>query len=138
MGDVISTHLDEGKREMITARARQVMGEFGHVYKEQYAVALFNGVRFEIEGGGGPQSQLLHRKASGQAGLGTTVCCSRSPSVLPGFFFVHPPPPHSSSPFYSVPLSLYSHTICNSLLLYLLTPLFISSSPSSECKAVCF
>uniref|UniRef100_A0A8C7WEQ5 Niban apoptosis regulator 2a n=1 Tax=Oncorhynchus mykiss TaxID=8022 RepID=A0A8C7WEQ5_ONCMY len=38
------------------------MGEFGHVYKEQYAVALFNGVRFEIEGGGGPQSQLLHRK----------------------------------------------------------------------------
>ncbi|XP_029625017.1 niban-like protein 1 [Salmo trutta] len=62
MGDVISTHLDEGKREMITARARQVMGEFGHVYKEQYAVALFNSVRFEIEGGGGPQSQLLHRK----------------------------------------------------------------------------
>uniref|UniRef100_A0A8C7U701 Niban apoptosis regulator 2a n=1 Tax=Oncorhynchus mykiss TaxID=8022 RepID=A0A8C7U701_ONCMY len=43
-------------------RAKQVMGEFGHVYKEQYAVALFNGVRFEIEGGGGPQSQLLHRK----------------------------------------------------------------------------
>uniref|UniRef100_A0A8C8GQC1 PH domain-containing protein n=1 Tax=Oncorhynchus tshawytscha TaxID=74940 RepID=A0A8C8GQC1_ONCTS len=43
-------------------RARQVMGEFGHVYKEQYAVALFNSVRFEIEGGGGPQSQLLHRK----------------------------------------------------------------------------
>uniref|UniRef100_A0A8C7LIA6 Niban apoptosis regulator 2a n=1 Tax=Oncorhynchus kisutch TaxID=8019 RepID=A0A8C7LIA6_ONCKI len=38
------------------------MGEFGHVYKEQYAVALFNSVRFEIEGGGGPQSQLLHRK----------------------------------------------------------------------------
>ncbi|KAM9438273.1 protein Niban 2-like isoform 4-T4 [Salvelinus alpinus] len=62
MGDVISTHLDEGKREMITARARQVMEEFGHVYKEQYAVALFNSVRFEIEGGGGPQSQLLHRK----------------------------------------------------------------------------
>uniref|UniRef100_A0A673Y7A3 Niban apoptosis regulator 2a n=1 Tax=Salmo trutta TaxID=8032 RepID=A0A673Y7A3_SALTR len=42
--------------------SRQVMGEFGHVYKEQYAVALFNSVRFEIEGGGGPQSQLLHRK----------------------------------------------------------------------------
>ncbi|XP_029565461.1 protein Niban 2a [Salmo trutta] len=62
MGDVISTHLDEGKREMITARTRQVMGEFGHVYEQQYAVALFNSVRFEIEGGGGPQSQLLHRK----------------------------------------------------------------------------
>ncbi|KAK6305193.1 hypothetical protein J4Q44_G00239730 [Coregonus suidteri] len=62
MGDVISTQLDEGKREMITARSRQVMGKFGHVYKEQYAVALFNSVRFEIEGGGGPQSQLLHRK----------------------------------------------------------------------------
>uniref|UniRef100_A0A674DPA8 Niban apoptosis regulator 2a n=1 Tax=Salmo trutta TaxID=8032 RepID=A0A674DPA8_SALTR len=45
-----------------TARTRQVMGEFGHVYEQQYAVALFNSVRFEIEGGGGPQSQLLHRK----------------------------------------------------------------------------
>nr|XP_046226290.1 protein Niban 2-like [Oncorhynchus gorbuscha] len=62
MGDVISTHLDEGKREMITARTRQVTGEFGHVYEQQYAVALFNSVRFEIEGGGAPQSQLLHRK----------------------------------------------------------------------------
>uniref|UniRef100_A0A8C7QVJ5 Niban apoptosis regulator 2a n=1 Tax=Oncorhynchus mykiss TaxID=8022 RepID=A0A8C7QVJ5_ONCMY len=39
-----------------------VTGEFGHVYEQQYAVALFNSVRFEIEGGGGPQSQLLHRK----------------------------------------------------------------------------
>uniref|UniRef100_A0A8C7QVE8 Niban apoptosis regulator 2a n=1 Tax=Oncorhynchus mykiss TaxID=8022 RepID=A0A8C7QVE8_ONCMY len=45
-----------------TARTRQVTGEFGHVYEQQYAVALFNSVRFEIEGGGGPQSQLLHRK----------------------------------------------------------------------------
>ncbi|XP_023839930.1 protein Niban 2 [Salvelinus sp. IW2-2015] len=62
MGDVISTHLDEGKREMITARTRQLTGEFGHVYEQQYAVALFNSVRFEIEGGGEPQSQLLHRK----------------------------------------------------------------------------
>ncbi|XP_038827024.1 protein Niban 2-like [Salvelinus namaycush] len=62
MGDVISTHLDEGKREMITARTRQLTGEFGHVYEQQYAVALFNSVRFKIEGGGEPQSQLLHRK----------------------------------------------------------------------------
>uniref|UniRef100_A0A8C9Z711 Niban apoptosis regulator 2a n=1 Tax=Sander lucioperca TaxID=283035 RepID=A0A8C9Z711_SANLU len=31
-------------------------------YPNQYSVALFNSVRFEIEGGGGTQSQLLHRK----------------------------------------------------------------------------
>uniref|UniRef100_A0A671YVC9 Niban apoptosis regulator 2a n=1 Tax=Sparus aurata TaxID=8175 RepID=A0A671YVC9_SPAAU len=36
--------------------------EFGDVYEQQYAVALFNSVRFEIEGGGATQSQLLHRK----------------------------------------------------------------------------
>uniref|UniRef100_A0AAQ5ZQ45 PH domain-containing protein n=1 Tax=Amphiprion ocellaris TaxID=80972 RepID=A0AAQ5ZQ45_AMPOC len=35
---------------------------FGDVYEQQYAVALFNSVRYEIEGGGGTQSQLLHRK----------------------------------------------------------------------------
>lgn len=62
MGDVVSSHLDEGRREVITARTRGVMKEFGVVYEQQYAVALFNSVRFEIEGGGGPQSQLLHRK----------------------------------------------------------------------------
>ncbi|XP_032363449.1 protein Niban 2b [Etheostoma spectabile] len=62
MGDVISSHLDEAKREMITARTREVMVEFGHLYEKQYAVALFNKVRFDIEGGGGPQPQLLHRK----------------------------------------------------------------------------
>ncbi|XP_071765779.2 protein Niban 2a [Centroberyx gerrardi] len=62
MGDVVSSHLDESKREMITARTRDVMREFGDIYEQQYAVALFNSVRFEIEGGGGPQSQLLHRK----------------------------------------------------------------------------
>ncbi|XP_008289990.1 protein Niban 2a isoform X1 [Stegastes partitus] len=62
MGDVVSSHLDEGRREMITARTREVMKEFGDVYEQQYAVALFNSVRFEIEGGGGKQSQLLHRK----------------------------------------------------------------------------
>ncbi|KAA8578521.1 hypothetical protein FQN60_007313, partial [Etheostoma spectabile] len=38
------------------------MVEFGHLYEKQYAVALFNKVRFDIEGGGGPQPQLLHRK----------------------------------------------------------------------------
>ncbi|XP_041644474.1 protein Niban 2b isoform X2 [Cheilinus undulatus] len=62
MGDVISSHLDEAKREIITARTGEVMGEFGRLYEKQYAVALFNKVRFDIEGGGGPQPQLLHRK----------------------------------------------------------------------------
>ncbi|XP_070845490.1 protein Niban 2a [Chaetodon trifascialis] len=62
MGDVVSSHLDEGRREMITARTRDVMKEFGDVYEQQYTVALFNSIRFEIEGGGGAQSQLLHRK----------------------------------------------------------------------------
>ncbi|XP_042343809.1 protein Niban 2b [Plectropomus leopardus] len=62
MGDVISSHLDEAKREIITARTQEVMGKFGGLYEQQYAVALFNKVRFDIEGGGGPQPQLLHRK----------------------------------------------------------------------------
>ncbi|XP_030647623.1 protein Niban 2b [Chanos chanos] len=62
MGDLISTHLDEGKREIITARTKEVMGEFCQLYEKQYAVALFNQVRFDVEGGGGPQPQLLHRK----------------------------------------------------------------------------
>lgn len=62
MGDVISTNLDEGKREMITARTNGVMAEFGRFYEQQYAVALFNSVRYEIEGGGNIQTQLLHRK----------------------------------------------------------------------------
>lgn len=38
------------------------MLEFGRFYEQQYAVALFNSVRFEIEGGGSTQTQLLHRK----------------------------------------------------------------------------
>ncbi|XP_077352714.1 protein Niban 2a [Festucalex cinctus] len=62
MGDVVSSHLDEGKREMIAVKTGDVMRQFSDVYKQQYAVALFNSVRYEIEGGGGPQSQLLHRK----------------------------------------------------------------------------
>ncbi|XP_074546894.1 protein Niban 2a [Halichoeres trimaculatus] len=62
MGDVVSSHLDESRREMITARTRDVMKEFSDLYEKQYAVALFNTVRYEIEGGGGTQSQLLHRK----------------------------------------------------------------------------
>ncbi|KAM7369292.1 hypothetical protein PAMP_013571 [Pampus punctatissimus] len=50
--------------ESSSARTRDVMKEFGDFYEQQYAVALFNSVRFEIEGGGGTQFQLLHRKAS--------------------------------------------------------------------------
>uniref|UniRef100_A0A8C7TE80 Niban apoptosis regulator 2b n=1 Tax=Oncorhynchus mykiss TaxID=8022 RepID=A0A8C7TE80_ONCMY len=42
---------------------KYVIGEFGRLYEQQYAVALFNKVRFDIEGGGGPQPQLLRRKA---------------------------------------------------------------------------
>lgn len=44
------------------ARTRAIMKDFGTIYEKQYAVALFNSVRFEIEGGGTPQTQLLHRK----------------------------------------------------------------------------
>lgn len=62
MGDVISSHLDESKRELISARTGNVMGEFARLYEQQYAVALFNRVRYDIEGIGGPQPQLLHRK----------------------------------------------------------------------------
>ncbi|XP_076854350.1 protein Niban 2b [Brachyhypopomus gauderio] len=62
MGDIISSHLDEGKREMISARTGEVLGEFGRLYEKQYAIALFNKVRYDVEGGGGPQPQLLHRK----------------------------------------------------------------------------
>ncbi|KAM4745356.1 LOW QUALITY PROTEIN: protein Niban 2b [Anableps anableps] len=62
MGDVVSSHLDEAKREIISARTGIVMAEFGRLYEQQYAVALFNKVRFDIEGGGGPQPQLLQRK----------------------------------------------------------------------------
>ncbi|KAJ7412287.1 Niban-like protein 1 [Willisornis vidua] len=62
MGDVVSTHLDEGRRQHIAEKTGKVLGEFCRCYKEQYGVALFNSVRYEIEGNGGPQPQLLHRK----------------------------------------------------------------------------
>ncbi|XP_071309893.1 protein Niban 2 isoform X1 [Agelaius tricolor] len=62
MGDVVSTHLDEGRRQHIAERTGKVLGEFCRCYKEQFGVALFNSVRYEIEGAGGPQAQLLHRK----------------------------------------------------------------------------
>ncbi|XP_062873709.1 protein Niban 2b [Trichomycterus rosablanca] len=63
MGDVISSHLDEGKREIVNARTAKVLDEFRSLYEQQYTLALFNKVRYDVEGGGGPQPQLLHRKA---------------------------------------------------------------------------
>lgn len=48
----------------VAARTGAVMAEFGRLYEQQYGVALFNSVRFDLEGGGGPQSQLLQRKVS--------------------------------------------------------------------------
>ncbi|XP_071622628.1 protein Niban 2 [Heliangelus exortis] len=62
MGDVVSTHLDEGRRQHIAERTGKVLGEFCRCYRDQLGVALFNSVRYEIEGTGGPQAQLLHRK----------------------------------------------------------------------------
>lgn len=59
-----------------------MLKRFGDVYERQYAVALFNSVRFEIEGGGRPQSQLLHRKASTAAAMCVyTVCVSKKSST---------------------------------------------------------
>ncbi|NXB80868.1 NIBL1 protein, partial [Donacobius atricapilla] len=46
----------------IAEKTGKVLGEFCRCYKEQFGVALFNSVRYEIEGTGGPQPQLLHRK----------------------------------------------------------------------------
>ncbi|NP_001085586.1 niban apoptosis regulator 2 S homeolog [Xenopus laevis] len=63
MGDVISSHLDESRRNYITECTGKLLTEFGKLYEEQYGVALFNSIRYEIEGNGGPQTQLLHRKA---------------------------------------------------------------------------
>ncbi|NWW46240.1 NIBL1 protein, partial [Pedionomus torquatus] len=49
-------------RSPLAEKTGKVLGEFCRCYKEQYGVALFNSVRYEIEGNGGPQAQLLHRK----------------------------------------------------------------------------
>ncbi|XP_032993393.1 protein Niban 2 [Lacerta agilis] len=62
MGDVISAHLDDSRRQFITEKTGKVLAEFCQFYEEQYGVSLFNSVRYEIEGVGGPQAQLLRRK----------------------------------------------------------------------------
>lgn len=46
-----------------------MLGEFSRCYREQYGVALFSSIRYEIEGNGGPQAQLLHRKVRAQIHL---------------------------------------------------------------------
>lgn len=50
-------------------RTAGVLTEFGRLYEQQYAVALFNKVRYDVEGGGGPQPQLLHRKVTAPSSL---------------------------------------------------------------------
>ena len=48
----------------VVARSSELLQAFGHLYQQQYAVALFNSIRFDVEGGGGPQAQLLQRKVA--------------------------------------------------------------------------
>lgn len=62
MGDVLSTHLDDARRQHITERTGKILTEFLRFYEDQYGVALFNSMRHEIEGTGTPQAQLLWRK----------------------------------------------------------------------------
>lgn len=64
MGDVVSTHLDEPKRQYIAEKTGNVLEEFKKYYEQQHNVALFNKIRYEVEGSGGTQSQLLIRKPS--------------------------------------------------------------------------
>ncbi|KAM4877925.1 protein Niban 2 isoform 2-T2 [Thomomys bottae] len=62
MGDVLSTHLDDARRQHIAEKTEKILKEFLHFYEDQYGVALFNSMRHEIEGTGLPQAQLLWRK----------------------------------------------------------------------------
>ncbi|TSK72072.1 Niban-like protein 1 [Bagarius yarrelli] len=56
------TKMRMNDRKESAPHTRKVMTDFRKIYEQQYAVALFNSVRFEIEGGGNMQTQLLHRK----------------------------------------------------------------------------
>uniref|UniRef100_A0A3Q4H9B2 Niban apoptosis regulator 2b n=1 Tax=Neolamprologus brichardi TaxID=32507 RepID=A0A3Q4H9B2_NEOBR len=61
----INLHFNEGNKYLTPlkmSRTGKVIAEFGRLYEQQHAVALFNKVRFDVEGGGTPQPQLLHRK----------------------------------------------------------------------------
>ncbi|XP_023557420.1 niban-like protein 1 [Octodon degus] len=62
MGDVVSTHLDDARRQHIAEKTEKILREFLQFYEDQYGVALFNSMRHEIEGTGLPQEQLLWRK----------------------------------------------------------------------------
>uniref|UniRef100_F6SE00 Protein Niban 2 n=1 Tax=Equus caballus TaxID=9796 RepID=F6SE00_HORSE len=62
MGDVLSTHLDDARRQHIAEKTGKILAEFLRFYEDQYGVALFNSMRHEIEGTGAPQTQLLWRK----------------------------------------------------------------------------
>ncbi|XP_060009664.1 protein Niban 2 [Lagenorhynchus albirostris] len=62
MGDVLSTHLDDARRQHIAEKTGKILTEFLRFYEDQYGVALFNSMRHEIEGTGAPQAQLLWRK----------------------------------------------------------------------------
>lgn len=62
MGDVLSTHLDDARRQHIAEKTGKILTEFLRFYEDQYGVALFNSMRHEIEGTGVPQAQLLWRK----------------------------------------------------------------------------
>lgn len=62
MGDVLSTHLDDARRQHIAEKTGRILTEFLRFYEDQYGVALFNSMRHEIEGTGLPQAQLLWRK----------------------------------------------------------------------------
>lgn len=62
MGDTLSTHLDDARRQHIAEKTGKILNEFLHFYEEQYGVALFHSMRHEIEATGPPQSQLLWRK----------------------------------------------------------------------------
>ncbi|XP_012576663.1 PREDICTED: niban-like protein 1 [Condylura cristata] len=62
MGDVLSTHLDDARRQHIAEKTGKILTDFLRFYEDQYGVALFNSMRHEIEGLGAPQPQLLWRK----------------------------------------------------------------------------
>lgn len=62
MGDVLSTHLDDARRQHISEKTEKILTEFLRFYEDQYGVSLFNSMRHEIEGTGPPQAQLLWRK----------------------------------------------------------------------------
>ncbi|KAI5138492.1 Protein Niban 2 [Manis pentadactyla] len=62
MGDVLSTHLDDARRQHIAEKTGKILTEFLCFYEDQYGVALFNSMRHEVEGTGLPQAQLLWRK----------------------------------------------------------------------------